>query len=284
MPRTYKKVVGGRQMNTCDPKKLAEAVEAYKSFRISLKSAAEKFGVKKSTPYDHVKSKSIKRQGGQPILNEETEKLFVERLITCADWGYPYPLTVFDLRIICKTFLDRKGQTVTKFSGNMLGKDWAKSFLKRHCTALSERISQNIKVSRASVGHETIMSYFSNLKTEIDGVLLSNIVNYDKTNLTDDPGKKKVIVKRGSKYPENVANSSKSSTSLMLAGAADGTVLPFYTVYKAKHLYDTWTEGGPSRCRFNRSASGWFDSIFCFEDWFFSIVVPYMKHLEGKKY
>ena len=269
-------------MNTCDPKKLAEAVEAYKPGRISLKSAAEKFGVKKSTLYDHVKSKNIKRQGRQPILIEETEKLFVERLITCAaDWGYP--LTVFDLRIICKTFLHRKGLTVTKFSGNMPGKDWAKSFLKRHSTALSERISQNITVSRASVGHDTIMSYFSNLKTEIDGVLLSNIVNYDETNLTDDPGKKKVIVKRGSKYPETVANSSKSSTPLMLAGAADGTVLPFYTVCKAKHLYDTWTEGGPSRSRFNRSASGWFDSI-CFEDWFFSVVVPYMKHLEGKKY
>ena len=28
-------------MNTCDPKKLAEAVEAYKSGRISLKSAAK---------------------------------------------------------------------------------------------------------------------------------------------------------------------------------------------------------------------------------------------------
>ena len=50
-----------------------------------------------------------------------------------------------------------------------------KSFLKRHST---ERISQNIKVSRGCVGHETIMSYFSNLKAEIDDVSLSNIVNY----------------------------------------------------------------------------------------------------------
>ena len=82
MPRTHKKVVGGLQMNTCDPKKLTEAVEAYKLGRISLRSAAEKYGVKKSTPYDHVKSKSTKRQGGQPILNEEIERLFVEQLIT----------------------------------------------------------------------------------------------------------------------------------------------------------------------------------------------------------
>ena len=280
MPRTYRKVLGGRQINTCDPQKLSEAVEAYKSGRLSLRSAAETYAVKKSTLYDHVKSKSTKRQGGQPVLDEETEKLFVKRLIVCAEWGNP--LTAFDLRIICKAFLDRKGVTVKKFPRNMPGEDWAKSFLKRHSAALSERLLQNIKVSRASVGPDTITSYFSNLKREIDGGPLSNIINYDETNLTDDPGKKKVIVKRGSKYPENVANSSKSSTSLMLSGAADGTLLPFYTVFKAKHLYDTWTEGGPSSCRFNRSASGWFDSV-CFEDWFFSVVVPHMRRLDGKK-
>ena len=101
-----------------------------------------------------------------------------------------YPLTAFDLRIIiCKTFLDRKGLKATKFSGNMPGEDWAKSFLKRHSTTPSGRKSQNIKVSRASVGHETIKSYFSNLKAEIDGDSLSDIVNCDETNLIDNPGK-----------------------------------------------------------------------------------------------
>ena len=94
----------------------------------------------------------------------------------------------FNLRIICKTILDRKGLTITKFFRNVPGEDWAKSFSKRHPTTLSERISQNIKVSCASVGHETF--YFSNLKAEIDGVPLSNIVNYDETNLTDDLEKK----------------------------------------------------------------------------------------------
>ena len=69
MPRTYKKVVGGLQ---------TKAVEAYKSGRISLRNAAEKYGVKKSTLYDHVKSKSTKRQDGQPILNEKTERFFAE--------------------------------------------------------------------------------------------------------------------------------------------------------------------------------------------------------------
>ena len=162
MPRTYQKVVGGWKTSTYDPKKLAEAVEANKSGRTSLRNAAEKNGVKKLTLYNHVKFKSIKRQGGQPILNEETKtkRLFVEQLITCVEWGYP--LTAFYLRIIWKNFL--------------ICKELTRGYL---------------KISRFLVylGHERIKSYFSNLKSEIDNVLLSNIVNYDETNLTDDPKK-----------------------------------------------------------------------------------------------
>lgn len=110
----------------------------------------------------------------------------------------------------------------------------------------------------------------------------SNLVNYDKTNLVDDPGRKKIIVKRGCRYPERVCNSTKSATSLMCAAAADGTMLPCYVVYKALHLYDTWTDGGPEKCRYNRSKSGWFYGV-CFEDWFLTVVLPYMRRQEGKK-
>ena len=33
----------------------------------------------------------------------------------------------------------------------------------------------------------------------------------------------------------------------------------------------TWTEGGPAKVRYNRTKSGWFDSV-TFEDWFFTVV------------
>ncbi|KAF0748682.1 jerky protein-like [Aphis craccivora] len=94
-----------------------------------------------------------------------------------------------------------------------------------------------------------------------------NIYNYDETNLTDNPGQKKVIVKRGSKYPERICNTSKVSISLMMCGNAAGQLLPPYVVYKAKGLWQPWTEGGPTGCRYNASPSGWFDaSLFC--NWF----------------
>lgn len=49
---------------------------------------------------------------------------------------------------------------------------------------------------------------------------------------TDDPGGRKVISKRGCKYPERVMNNSNASTSVIFAAAAaaDGKLLPPYVV------------------------------------------------------
>jgi len=68
----------------------------------------------------------------------------------------------------------------------------------------------------------------------LSGIPPSRIYNYDETNLTDDPGNKKVITKRGSKYVENICNSNKSAISLMFCGNAEGHVIPTYVVYKAE--------------------------------------------------
>lgn len=109
-----------------------------------------------------------------------------------------------------------------------------------------------------------------------------NIYNYDETNLTDNPGQKKVIVKRGSKYPERICNTSKVSISLMMCGNAAGQLLPPYVVYKAKGLWQPWTDGGPTGCRYNASTSEWFDaSLFC--NWFDKVLIQNLKKTPGKK-
>lgn len=92
----------------------------------------------------------------------------------------------------------------------------------------------------------------------------------------DDPGRQKVISKRGCKYPERVMNNSIASTSVIFAAAAaDGKLLPPYVVYKSTYISDSWRVGGPKHARFNRSKSGWFDS-FCFDDCVKTIAIPYL--------
>ncbi|XP_012551329.2 uncharacterized protein LOC101746451 [Bombyx mori] len=139
-----------------------------------------------------------------------------------------------------------------------------------------------LNVSRAAVSPKIIEDYFIQLQNSTVGVPLGNIVNYDESNLADDPGKKKVLAKRGVKYPERVMNHTKSSTSLMLAASADGRLLPCYVVYKAAHLYNTWTTNGPPNCRYNRTSSGWFDGKI-FEDWVETVALPYFNNKTGKK-
>lgn len=180
------------------------------------------------------------------------------------------------LRLIVKEYLDRTGKKASTFQDNLPGPDFVYSFLKRHKKDLSYRMCQNIKRNRAAVSRKIINDYFDRLNEELRDVLASNIVNYDETNLSDDPGKKKVITRRGCKYPERVMNSTKASVSVMFSAAGGGTVLPPYVVYKAVHLYSSWTQGGPQHARYNRSKSGWFE-IFSFEDWLCTIAIPFEK-------
>ncbi|KAG5863111.1 hypothetical protein JTB14_014931 [Gonioctena quinquepunctata] len=117
----------------------------------------------------------------------------------------------------------------------------------------------------------------------MEGVLPHSVINYDETNITDDPGRKKVVV-RGCRHPERINDSSKSSTYVMFAAAGDGTLLPPYVTYKAENLYNAWTEHGPKGTVYNRSKSGWF-TLEIFEDWFRKIALPFFskQDKEGKK-
>ena len=114
---------------------------------------------------------------------------------------------------------------------------------------------------------DDFIKYFDNLKEVLEDVPPTNILNYDETNLSDDPGNEKLIFKRGVKYPERIQNYTKGSTSVMFCGTATGDPLEPYVVYKATNMWNSWTTGGPPRARYNRSKSGWFDNV-CFNDWF----------------
>lgn len=68
----------------------------------------------------------------------------------------------------------------------------------------------------------------------------------------------------------------------MFAVARDGTILPPYIVYKSKNIYPEWMQGGPEGSHYNRTKSGWFDSL-CFEDWFLKIAFPFLRRKQEKK-
>jgi len=282
MARAYKRKVDARGYKNNNKENLEKAIEACKN-GMSIRSAIEKFNLKpgaRGTIHNRLKGLHNKTPGGQTVFNPDEEKSFVTHLMTLAEWGFPF--TEMDVRYMVKICLDRLGKTIPIFDKNMPGRDWYQSFLSRHSDTISSRICQNIKTSRAKVSPSDIDRYISNLKGVVEGVSASNIINYDETNLTDNPGRSKCVFKRGTKYPERVMNESKASISLMFAGTADGQLLHPYVVYRAENLWSSWIQGGPKGTHYNRSKTGWFDAV-CFEDWFFSTILPYCKKLSGKK-
>lgn len=227
MPRNYKRNLKSKIYRTHDPQNKAKAIQAVESKSLSIRKAAAKFNVNYSAVYRRLQRKPgyVKPHGGQPALNPNEESFIVNRVQTCVDWGYP--LDAFTLRMLVKQYLDEIGKTVRRFKNNIPGRDWAYSFLRRHKKEISERFCQNIKRSRAAVSREVVTEYFKLLEKELKDVPPQNMLNYDETNLSDDPGRKKVIVRRGCKYPQRIINSSKSSTSIMFSAAGNGTIITY---------------------------------------------------------
>lgn len=106
---------------------------------------------------------------------------------SCAVSAPNDPIESITLRLLVKEFLDRSGRIVKKFKDNLPGRDFVYGFLQRHRDELAIRMCQNIKRSRAGITPNIINGYFDELTKELEGVPVENIVNYDETNLTDDP-------------------------------------------------------------------------------------------------
>ena len=141
-----------------------------------------------------------------------------------------------------------------------------KGFVKRN-PQLSLRMANNIKRSRAKLSPTDVETFFRNFEATVQGIPPENVFNYDETNLTNDPGLKKALFRRGVKYAERVMDGTKTSVSVEFCASATGVLLPPYVVYQGKNVYPEWCEGGIEGSCFNSSSSGWFDQD-SFKDWF----------------
>lgn len=279
MPSKYKRKPGSRSYADYSLEKLQLCLDAIRDGSMTQRRAAEYFKIPRSTIKNKLKNKFPSKPGHPTIFCETEESAFAAHIIQLSEFGFP--VDELDFRFVVKAYLSSQGRTVKNFQNNMPGRDWTKLYLKRH-PELSVRFAANIKKVRAGVNEKMITEYIENLKIVTEGVPPDRIYNYDESNLTDDPGRKRIICRRGCKYPERVMNSTKSSTSVMFCGSAAGIALPPYIIYKAEHLWSTWTENGPRGARYNRTKHGWMDGA-TFEEWFAVHFLPVLTQQPGKK-
>ncbi|XP_065650607.1 uncharacterized protein LOC136078741 [Hydra vulgaris] len=257
---------------------LSKCLEEVKCKKLTQKQAAAKYGISRRTICYKLKGKDNLKPGRPYFFSKFEEAAFVKCTIQLSDFGFP--IGKEDLRHIMNNYLISLGKKVKEFK-IFPGPDLVNSFLQRH-PQLTSKFVPNLKKSRAIVNEEILKDYIQELSKTVQNVPPSNIYNYDETNLSDDPGLKKCLVKRGNKYPANIRNTSKTSVSIMISGNAAGEVLPPFVVYKAVNLWSTWCEGGPKGVRYFNIKSGWFDGA-AFEECFFSIVLPSLKKKLGVK-
>lgn len=280
MPNVYKRVPGKRNYRNFSDESLNNALSDVKNKKLSMRQASSKYGIPLGTISRKYNDKNTKKVGGQIALLPIEENILVDTILFASDWGYPFEKD--DVKYLVKSYLDRAGKQLKPFKNNLPGDNWYHNFIKRHSTVLKTRLGENIKRSRAAVSRTTINEYFDSLEISLLNVPSQNIINYDETNFSDDPGRNKVLVRKSSKHADTIMDSSKSATSVMFAVDASGKMLPPYVVYKSSQLWNSWTTGGPEMCRYNRTLSGWFDQSV-FEDWFITVIIPYCRRLDGVK-
>lgn len=210
MPRAHKRLLGSRPYMDYSSEKLEQAVEAVVEGTLSIREASKRFKIPFGTVYNKYKGKYGRKPGRPTVFTEQEELAILQSAAKCSDWGFP--LNLMDVRMMAKYYLDRKGRTVNMFKNNIPGVDWTYSLLKRHKDSFEQRLATNIKRARAEVSRETLGAFYDNLENTIRNLPPSNIFNYDESNLSDDPGKKRGVYRRGVKYPE-VMNHSELHNS-----------------------------------------------------------------------
>lgn len=278
MPRNYIGRRGSRQYVNYSDEAVSQAVNDVKLGRKSMRMAALDHGIPLITLSNKLKGLHGKSVGGQKRLSTECELLLVSAINTLQEWRVP--MTSLEIRMLVKNYLDRLHLPEDIFQGNMPGRDWLKSFMKRH--RLTKRRADNCRSSRAKVSPATVNTYFDHLEKELEGIPASNIFNYDETNLSDDPGSLEVIVRRGLRRVERIVEHSKASTSVMFCGSADGKYLPPMIVYKCASgaTYESWVTDGPLGAQYAATKKGWFD-MATFSQWFSKVFLPVAKKLSG---
>ena len=276
--RNYKRKRGTRSYLTAySEEQMDGALKAVKD-GLTFYKAAKQFKVPKSTLIRKFSGQRTRNPGGQNYLSQPCEMAIVFVLNQLVEWKVP--LTLMELRLLVKNYLDLRGIVDSKFTDNFPGRDWARGFLKRHGLIL--RFASKIKPNRCNLSREKMDSYFFHLGESLTGVEPSQIFNFDETNFTDDPTRKKCIIHRGVNRVERLTVYSKQAFSVMFCGSAVGVYLPPMVVYKAKHMYSGWSCDGITGAVYGATESGWFD-MASFEKWFFEVFLVHVKDLAGPK-
>lgn len=161
---------------------------------------------------------------GKTVVNfRNKENIIRSAILTAAEFRFPF--TELVLQYFVQQYFNCRGLNLSAFNDNQPAKDWCHNFMLRH-PELARRRSENVERCRADLSPEVIQDYFNRLKTTVSCVPPPNVIHCNQTNITDDPSSVKIFVRKGTNFATRTMNFFKTSTFVIFAIAADGTLRP----------------------------------------------------------
>ncbi|XP_062511201.1 uncharacterized protein LOC134187101 [Corticium candelabrum] len=267
---------------------LRKALQDLAENQDSIRKTAAVYGIPYSTLRDHHKGVSKTQYGGRPtVLTYQEEREIVQCCIVLQEMGFP--LDRSSLSNVISDYL-RANARENPFPDDLPGPDWFVGFFKRRKSALSQRKPQHLSKKRAkALTKERIegwMKFVEKIYRKAGLFKLSKkelskrIWNCDETAFATASSSRMVLARRGAKSVyETMAGSGREYITVHWGGNTNGDKIPPYILYKAQHLYHTWTLSGPTEAMYGVSASGWMEKQN-FYSWFVKGFIPVLKKMK----
>lgn len=220
--------------------------------------------------------------GGKTVLSFDEECTIATALEFLSKCGFPQGRN--EVKDMVQSYIEAIGRK-TPFTNNRPGDDWMRLYEQRHADVLKRRKPEILTLARAKGLTVDVVNGFFDMYEEVlrDNGLSDQphrIFNLDETGLNTDRRSDAVFVSKKTKDAYiKCPTAGKTMFSVLFCVSATGIYLAPFTVYKAKHLYQTWTEGGPQGAAYSCSDSGWMMDTN-FESWFSKIFVPHVASLQ----
>ena len=244
--------------------KVDKAMKAVKEDKMSIRRAAEMYGIPRSTLSDHLsgKYKYSGGQGGKLLTKEEEERLAVF-LVGCASVGYAKSRK--EVLNIVQQILYHRG------SEAQVTKGWWDSFKLRH-PHLKLRNAEALSYARAAANDTVVINkYFDLLEETLHVHGLSHrpaqVFNCDETGLPLSHKPPKVVVAAAQKHPYAITSNDKAQITILACASASGYSIPPMVIFDRKTLKPDMTIGEVPGTFYGLSDNGWMDAEL-FEEWF----------------
>lgn len=203
---------------------MAQAMKAVIEEGLSIRRAAERYGIPKSTLGDRISGRVLPGSVSGPpkILTDKEENDLEQFLFHCSAIGYGK--TRKDVVSLVERLLCYRGTQKSVSNG------WWSSFMKRHPNVVLRTPSTLGRARYLATNRGMIDKYFDLLEDTISKFHLNDkpcqIFNIDESGFPLSPQPPKTLCRRGTKTPSVFSSSNRSQITVVGCVSASGQAIP----------------------------------------------------------